>query len=374
MEIDTTHYLLGGTLLILLFSFLLYWFSSSKKPSTKKQRKSKQTLPNPAYKPLPKTQPRKPPHPQCAYFLDYEEDITCMAVSRDGAYLGVGSDDRTVKVYDGLYTYLASKTIKLPLYPTKLNFSTDKKNVVIVLEQTRIVWHKHGEKKLKEFPVVHKSDIVSIAMSESPPFVMSCSSDGELKVWSLEGVVLSSISTHQMANYMGVLSSDSRLISVAAFTSDLRVWEVSFKNTGEFDKFQKVLELTGSKSGFHWVDFSADNTRLIGACKDGSWRVWRINVRHSVGEVAERLTVGQMPKDPAKWISFSPDGKKFATVSGGNLQLWDAATATVIDEIKGNHFEKAIAVAWVNGSALVSITKKRVLTWNPNALQEEEEE
>jgi len=224
---------------------------------------------------------------------------------------------------------------------------------------------------LKEFPIIHKSKLVSIAMSESPAIIMSCDTEGEVKIWSLTGQVLSSIKALQMAIYMASLSNDSRFVTVAAFTSELRVWEVVCKPTGEFDKFHKVLDLTGSKSGFHWADFSEDSTRVIGACKDGSWRIWRINVKYEAGAQPERLTVGQTKSDPAKWICFSPDGKKIATVSGGNLQLWDVE-GKFIGEIGGQFFKDALAVYWVpKSNTLMSITKEQLFEWKPKALQKQ---
>ena len=88
------------------------------------------------------------------------------------------------------------------------------------------------------------------------------------------------------------ISPDSRYITVAAFTSDVKVcmpyllcfpllfpllppsllyhlidiveqiWEVSFKKSGEFDSITKVMDLRGHNTGVNCVCFSADSTRV----------------------------------------------------------------------------------------------------------------
>jgi WD40 repeat protein len=56
------------------------------------------------------------------------------------------------------------------------------------------------------------------------------------------------------------------------------LWEVQHaKDTGEFSKVVKVMELKGHKSAVLCVAFSSDSTKVATTSKDGTWKLWRIN-------------------------------------------------------------------------------------------------
>ena len=57
----------------------------------------------------------------------------------------------------------------------------------------------------------------------------------------------------------------------------MRVWEVLFTKSGDFDKVNKAFELTGHSSGIYSFDFSPDSGLMATVSKDGTWKVFNTN-------------------------------------------------------------------------------------------------
>jgi len=190
---------------------------------------------------------------------------------------------------------------------------------------------------LLEFPKVeadkHKKDIISLELSKNNRILVTSSDDTIVKVWSLtNGTLLGQFNTNQMVNKMVRLSPDSRFISVAAFTSDVRIWEVVYKKTGEFDSIAKVMDLRGHKTGVNCLCFSSDSTRVFTGSKDGVWRQYRINVRYAMNEdppLEKSVETGK----PINKMEISPDTKHLAIIDKKVVQFWDVATGKMASEL-----------------------------------------
>lgn len=50
---------------------------------------------------------------------------------------------------------------------------------------------------------------------------------------------------------------------VSGFTPDVKVWEVCFDKSGNFQDVRRAFELKGHMAGVHWFAFSADSHRLV---------------------------------------------------------------------------------------------------------------
>lgn len=64
---------------------------------------------------------------------------------------------------------------------------------------------------------------------------------------------------------------------LTGFTPEVRVWEVVFARTGEFEKVNKAFELAGHTSGIYSFDYSPDSGRMVSVSKDGTWRLYNTN-------------------------------------------------------------------------------------------------
>lgn len=72
-----------------------------------------------------------------------------------------------------------------------------------------------------------------------------------------------------------------------------QVHEVKRDRTAAFVGAPKVFDLKGHTSQVTALAFSPDGTRAVTASKDGSWRVWRLDVLYTLNEDPKCLyTVG----------------------------------------------------------------------------------
>ena len=70
----------------------------------------------------------------------------------------------------------------------------------------------------------------------------------------------------------------SRLCGLlAGFTPDVKVWEVVFSRSGEFDKLSRAFELKGHTSGVLDLSATPDSFRMATVSRDGTWKLFNTN-------------------------------------------------------------------------------------------------
>ena len=52
-------------------------------------------------------------------------------------------------------------------------------------------------------------------------------------------------------------------VQLSGFTPDVKVWEVCFDKSGNFQEVRRAFELKGHTAGIHWFAFSADSYRSV---------------------------------------------------------------------------------------------------------------
>ncbi|PSN56510.1 Transducin beta-like protein 2 [Blattella germanica] len=97
-----------------------------------------------------------------------------------------------------------------------------------------------------------------------------------------------------------------------SFAPDVKVWEVKFSKTGEFQQVARAYELTGHSSGVYDVGFSADSSRMVSVSKDGTWRAY--NTKRKYNHVG-----------PAH-VVMSPNGEVVVVSSGSSLAFYSVQT------------------------------------------------
>ncbi|GMF42462.1 unnamed protein product [Phytophthora fragariaefolia] len=94
-----------------------------------------------------------------------------------------------------------------------------------------------------DFHVSHKTDVHSWAT------IITCAgdSDTDVKFWNLSGELLQTVNTNQVANYHCVGSKDNRYIAVAAYTPEVKIYEIAREKSGAFKKVNKIMTLQGHR-------------------------------------------------------------------------------------------------------------------------------
>lgn len=182
----------------------------------------------------------------------------------------------------------------------------------------------------------------------------SCSEGTDIKIWhGKTGKELATVDTNQLKNHMATLSPNGRFLAAAAFTADVKVWEIIYSKDGSVKEVVKVMQLKGHKSAVTSLCFTPNSEQIITASKDGSMRKWNINVRYHLDEDPKTLKVLPIPLKDAKGLtlhydrmSLSPDGKILATTCGSILQWLCAETGKVLDSADKSHEGDITGIAW----------------------------
>lgn len=190
--------------------------------------------------------------------------------------------------------------------------------------------------------------------ADGSSIIVSCSEGTDIVIFhGKTGKVLGNVDTNQLRNNMATISPNGRFIAAAAFTSDVKVWEIEYSKDGQVTKVAKVMQLKGHKSAVTWLCFNSNSDKIITASKDGSIRVWNINVRYHLDEDPKTLKVFPIPLHDAKGtplhydrICLSPDEKVLASTHGSTLQWLHAETGEVLDMAEKAHDGLITDMAW----------------------------
>lgn len=106
---------------------------------------------------------------------------------------------------------------------------------------------------------------------------------------------LEHVDTNQLKNNMATISPNGRFIAAATFTADVKVWDIVYAKDGSVKEVSIVMQFKGHKSAVTWLCFSPNSEQIITASKDGSLRIWNVNVRYHMDEDPKTLKVFLIP-------------------------------------------------------------------------------
>ncbi|KAL4155124.1 hypothetical protein PRNP1_007237 [Phytophthora ramorum] len=261
--------------------------------------------------------------------------VTAAAYSPNGRFLATASSDRSIRLY--FRDTLKDKNPKMHQinieydHATAMCFSSDGRSLVIATESGTVkVYQKLRMKPeiVADFPIAHKTDVHSVLMNDIGNWatIITCAgdSDTDVKFWSLSGELLQTVNTNQVANYHCVGSKDNRYIAVAAYTPEVKIYEIAREKTGAFKKVNKIMTLQGHRTGVMDLAFDGSDAlpvnRVVTISKDASVRLWDINVRYTVQEDPKVLSsFTASDEEPFQAVDFAPNGKILAVVRGKDL-------------------------------------------------------
>ncbi|XP_057827177.1 uncharacterized protein LOC131038678 [Cryptomeria japonica] len=190
--------------------------------------------------------------------------------------------------------------------------------------------------------------------ADGSTIIASCSEGTDIKLFQGEsGKCLGVLDTNQLKNNMASLSPNGRFVAAAAFTADVKVWELVYAKDGSVKETVNVMQLKGHKSAVTWLCFTSDSEKILTASKDGSMRLWNINVRYHLDEDPKCLKVFPIPLHDEKGrfmhydrLSISPNDKIIAASHGPILQWLSLETGEVLDTADKAHDADITCMAW----------------------------
>lgn len=327
------------------------------------------------------------------------DSVTGLCFSSDGHSLATACDDGVVRVFkldDASSKSFKFLRINLPAgcHPTGVSFCDDASSLVVACQAlVGSSLYMYGEDKPKaaadskqqpKLPLpeikwahhkVHdKKNIISLFGTKATygnadgSTVLASSSEGtDIIIWhGKTGKILGNVDTNQLKNNMAVISPNGRFVAAAAFTADVKVWEIVYSKDKSVKEVSRVMQLKGHKTAVTWLCFSPNSEQIITASKDGTIRIWNINVRYHLDEDPKTLKVFPIPLHDSKGttlhydrLSISPDGRVLAVTHGSTLQWLSVESGEVLDTAEKAHDGDIMGIEWAPKP--ISIGDKKAL-------------
>ncbi|XP_074045528.1 transducin beta-like protein 2 [Macrotis lagotis] len=304
-------------------------------------------------------------------------NVTSMDFSNNGKYLATCADDRTIHVWSTknfLQREHRSLRVNVKLdHATLVRFSPDCRALITWLANGDTIRIFKMNKKedgnnsfqplAEDFPKMHNAPVINIGIAETGKFIMSVSSDTTIIIWNLKGEVLSIINTNQMNNTYAVISPCSRFVGSCGFTPDVKVWEICFGKSGQFQEVTRAFELKGHAAGIHHLAFSRDSCRMATVSKDGTWKLWATDVEYKHQQDPYILLTGLYNEATTMpcILALSPDAQVLALASSNNIRLYNTKRGEEEETFNKVHGERVSEMTFdTTGQFLASCGDKAV--------------
>ncbi|KAK8282657.1 hypothetical protein E1A91_D08G041000v1 [Gossypium mustelinum] len=317
----------------------------------------------------------------------HADSVTGMCFSSDGRNLATACADGVVRVFkldDASSKSFKFLRINVPLggHAVAVAFADDSSSIVVASQTvTGCSLYMYGEENPKkgstdsnqqsklplpqvkwEHHKIHDKQAIltltrataSYGTGDGSTIIASCSEGTDILLWhGRTGKVLGHVDTNQLKNTMATISPNGRFLAAAAFTADVKIWEIVYAKDGSVKEVLNVMQLKGHKSAVTWLCFSPNSEQIITTSKDGSIRVWNINVRYHLSEDPKTLKVFPIPLHDSSGsalhydrLSLSPDGKILAATRGPTLQWLCLETGKVLDAAEKAHDGDITWITW----------------------------
>ncbi|KAG8733654.1 hypothetical protein FRC10_012228, partial [Ceratobasidium sp. 414] len=272
--------------------------------------------------------------------------ITSVAYSPDGAYIGSGSDDGTVRIWDAH----TGQPVGQPLHGHRnwvlsIAYSPDGAYIVSGSSDKSVrIWDAHTGQPVGRPLNGHTDWVMSVACSPNAAHIVSGSHDKTALIWDAQTgqPVGQPLNGHTDTVRSVVYSPDGAYIASGSADKSVRIWDA---HTG-----QPVGQpLNGHTDLVSSVVYSPDGAYIASGSFDMSVRIWDAQAGHPVGRPLNGHT-GKV------WsVAYSPDGAYIASGSGDkSVRIWDAHTGQPVGQPLNGHTGLAWSVAYSPDGAYIA--------------------
>jgi WD40 repeat protein len=196
---------------------------------------------------------------------DISSDLTFVAIGTAGA-----GNENNVAVWDVSRTP-ALLVIDLPTLPPVRNISFDPEHnrLLGIFEDTALVWPVRSPTSGPVLKLAHDGAIVSGRFSPTADRIVTASLDKTARLWIYAaGVFTPTVLRHDQPVEWVEFSPDGLRV-VTASGDGARLWDAATGNPTS-------LPLLHAGSAVIMSQFSADSSKLVTTCEEGSTRVWHV--------------------------------------------------------------------------------------------------
>jgi len=282
--------------------------------------------------------------PKRSFVGQHTSRINSIAFHPNSQYIVSGSDDKTIRLWNWEQDLVTPPFLGHEGEVTSVVFGHNGQYIISgSTDGTIRLWNFQLQLLGKPF-VGHKGAVNSIAISPDGQFVVSGGDDGTIRFWNLRGEQLKRpLNGHQGAVNSIAISPDGRLIVSGGVDNTVRLWnqkgkpiKVPFVGHQEVQSFRK--------KGVCCVVFSPDSQCIASSGTDGTIRLWNLE-----GElIIPPLDAGSSS------VCFHPNGRRLASVGGGQINLWTTDGHPVEEFFLGESYAFNSIAFSSNGKYLVT--------------------
>ena len=309
----------------------------------------------------------------------HSQKVNAVNVSKDGKIYATASDDGTIKVWQQNGTLLETITeqqaqtnavlvnfndIDLPAFNrvrASNIISTKKGSYSISEDDDRLVQFQSRANSTSTISYFHSESVNNISVSDDEKLVAITTIDGNINIWTQEGILLQVLSGHtgEVADLKFVPNQDKdlalnryKLIS-AGVDKTARIWQVFDRSKNQHQEIYSTA-------------FSPTSPVLYASAKGNN----KINIwRKDTDKEQVILTLPGHQKTVSQ-IKYSPDGKIIASASWDKtIKLWHAETGELINTLKHKDAVRTIAFSPDNRTIISGTEDGKIYLWDLQQLK-----
>ncbi|WP_069073823.1 AAA-like domain-containing protein [Nostoc sp. KVJ20] len=195
------------------------------------------------------------------------------------------------------------------------------------------------------------SVVYSVDFSPNGQLLASASDDNTIKLWSIDGSLITTFRGHSKPVYSVSFSPNGQLLASASDDNTIKLWSID----GSL-----ITTFRGHSKPVYSVSFSPNGQLLASASDDNTIKLWTVEKRHVL-----KTLKGHQKRVTS--VSFSPDGQTIASGSlDKTINLW-SKDGNFIKTLTG-HGDGVLSVSFSpDGKTIASGSlDKTIKLWNSN--------